>query len=87
MKKFLWLLVTAVGVSPDTVKGNVRQALVKFHLSSKDELRMPSAPHGAETADGGLWPPRLVAQWDFSEWGPPARPVRNRRLLDILACR
>jgi DNA-binding NarL/FixJ family response regulator len=27
-------------VSPDTVKGYVRQVLVKFHLHSKDELRM-----------------------------------------------
>ena len=27
-------------LSPDTVKGYVRQVLVKFHLHSKDELRM-----------------------------------------------
>lgn len=27
-------------VSPDTVKGYVRQVLIKFHLHSKDELRM-----------------------------------------------
>jgi DNA-binding CsgD family transcriptional regulator len=27
-------------VSPDTVKGYIRQALSKFHLHSKDELRM-----------------------------------------------
>jgi DNA-binding NarL/FixJ family response regulator len=29
-----------LGVSPDTVKGYVRQVLVKFRLHSKDELRM-----------------------------------------------
>ena len=27
-------------VSPDTVKGYVRQALIKFNVHSKDELRM-----------------------------------------------
>jgi DNA-binding CsgD family transcriptional regulator len=48
-------MAARMGVSPDTVKGYVRQALVKFHLHSKDELRM------------------LLAQWDFSEWGPPAQ--------------
>jgi DNA-binding NarL/FixJ family response regulator len=41
-------------VSPSTVKGYVRQAMVKWHAHGKDELRM------------------LLAQWDFSEWGPPA---------------
>jgi DNA-binding NarL/FixJ family response regulator len=41
-------------VSPSTVKGYVRQALVKWHTHGKDELRV------------------LLAQWDFSEWGPPA---------------
>lgn len=29
-----------LGVSPDTVKGYVRQVLVKFQLHSKDELRL-----------------------------------------------
>ena len=33
-------MAARMGVSPDTVKGYVRQALVKFHLHSKDELRM-----------------------------------------------
>jgi DNA-binding NarL/FixJ family response regulator len=41
-------------VSPSTVKGYVRQAMIKWHAHGKDELRM------------------LLAQWDFSEWGPPA---------------
>jgi DNA-binding NarL/FixJ family response regulator len=41
-------------VSPDTIKGYVRQALVKWHAHGKDELRV------------------LLAEWDFSEWGPPA---------------
>jgi DNA-binding NarL/FixJ family response regulator len=33
-------IASKLHVSPDTVKGYVRQALVKFHLHSKDELRM-----------------------------------------------
>ena len=33
-------MAARMGVSPDTVKGYVRQALVKFDLHSKDELRM-----------------------------------------------
>ena len=41
-------------LSPATVKGYVRQALVKFHLHGKDELRLQ------------------LAQWDFSDWAPPA---------------
>lgn len=41
-------------LSPATVKGYVRQALVKWRTHGKDELRM------------------LLAQWDFSDWGPPA---------------
>lgn len=33
-------IAAKLNVSPDTVKGYVRQVLVKFHLHSKDELRM-----------------------------------------------
>ena len=33
-------MAARLGVSPDTIKGYVRQALVKFHLHSKYELRM-----------------------------------------------
>ena len=33
-------MAAILGVSPDTVKGYIRQTLVKFHLHSKDELRM-----------------------------------------------
>ncbi|MBN2385618.1 MAG: LuxR family transcriptional regulator [Anaerolineales bacterium] len=42
-------------VSPDTVKGYVRQALVRYNLHGKNELRL------------------LLADWDFSAWGPPAQ--------------
>jgi DNA-binding CsgD family transcriptional regulator len=33
-------MAARLGVSPETVKGYVRQALAKFHLHSKDELRL-----------------------------------------------
>jgi DNA-binding CsgD family transcriptional regulator len=42
-------------VSPYTIKGYVRDALVKWHVHSKSELRI------------------LLAQWNFSEWGPKAQ--------------
>jgi len=45
-------MAARMGVSPDTVKGYVRQALVKFHLHSKDELRMLLAQW-----DFGEWGP------------------------------
>jgi DNA-binding CsgD family transcriptional regulator len=41
-------------LSPQTIKGYVRQSLIKYEAHGKDELR------------------RLLAQWDFSDWGPHA---------------
>ena len=48
-------MAARLGVSPDTIKGYVRQALVKWNAHGKDELRL------------------LLAQWDFSDWSPPAQ--------------
>ena len=36
-------IASKLPVSPDTVKGYVRQVLVKFNVHSKDELRMQLA--------------------------------------------
>jgi DNA-binding CsgD family transcriptional regulator len=33
-------IASKMDVSPDTIKGYVRQVLVKFHFNSKDELRV-----------------------------------------------
>ena len=46
-----------LGVSPETVKGYVKKALVKYQLHSKDEMG------------------KLLAQWDFSEWGHVAKDL------------
>jgi DNA-binding NarL/FixJ family response regulator len=41
-------------IATPTVKGYMHNALGKWKVHGKDELRM------------------LLAQWDFSDWGPPA---------------
>lgn len=46
-------MAARLGVSPDTVKGYIRQALVKFNVHSKDELRIMLEPW-----DFSEWGPR-----------------------------
>ena len=48
-------MASQMWVSAYTIKGYVRDALVKWHVHSKSELRI------------------LLAQWNFSEWGPKAQ--------------
>jgi len=67
----------------ENVRAGERKRLLGQCLAHLNRLVEPSAPRGAEAADGGLWPPRLGAGVVSAH--PPRVPSQTaRELLELL---